>query len=148
MLLHSALQLIKPSSHLADMESAESGQARWSWGWQGDKSKWERRRGSGEVANSSTVNSSKQVNAETREQPNKERGHCFSLPGGPAARTHRPQAQKPALFLPPSCTREDVNTRKKLGPRANICLPPSDVRALACSSSQRLSTDWVLGAGC
>ena len=91
MLLHSALQLIKPSSHLADMESAESGQARWSWGWQGDKSKWERRRGSGEVANSSTVNSSKQVNAETREQPNKERGHCFSLPGGPAARTHRPR---------------------------------------------------------
>ena len=35
MLLHSPLQLIKPSSHSADTESDEPGQARWSWGWQG-----------------------------------------------------------------------------------------------------------------
>lgn len=115
MLLHSPLQLINLEVtqqtlnwlSLARLDGAGDGK--------GDKSKWERRRGSGEVANSSTVNSSKQVKAETREQPNEERGHCFSSTGRPAARTHMPQVQKPALFLQLSCTREDVTPERHLG---------------------------------
>lgn len=75
--------------------------------------KWERRRGSGEVANSSTVNSSKQVNAEIREQPNEERAIASPRPAG--RRSHMPQVQKPALFLPPSCTRQDVTPERHLG---------------------------------
>ena len=144
MLLHSALQLIKPSNHSADTESAEPGQARWSWGWQGDKSKWERRHGSGEVANSSTVNSSKQVNAETREQPNKERGHCFSLPGRPAARTHRPQAQKPALFHRPA---QERMLHQKETWASSQHLPPALRCACPCLFLQP-TFKHRLGAGC